>query len=222
MKDNILQRIRDETADLPLDELPARIGSFELNITASVDESSMEIFNYNSIARHCTVSALYDDSTHEYKIRIRLGLSERCLSKFFDRNPKIFFERFKAELNTTLERLDKNDSDTDSFISKLALNKWDYGNNLPNMICGFELFIKPSAPVEFTNGSFIIINYVDFAQARDLVICYNIFSDEFSAEARINGHTRVLYDFDSKTLPELEQVLDDKLEGCLARTLVTD
>lgn len=140
---------------------------------------------------------------------MRLGLNEWCLTRFFAADIDAFNEHFDQNL---IARFDANEFGSSLFIEQLKLSDWEYGRNLPPKIGSFELFISPSAPVEFTNGSFIIINYVDFARSRDLVVVYNIFTEDFSAEARVDGHTQVLYDFDAKTLAELEQKLRSDLE----------
>ena len=213
MKEETLQRIRDETQRL--DELPREVGSFELKRSDAVDENTVEIFYYDSPKKHCAVVAHYDDATREYKIKIRLGLIEWSLTRFFDGSFEKFFERIRAELEPMLERFDENNFATNSFIDKLNLNAWKYGTQLPPKINSFELFIAPSNPVEYTNGSFIIVNYVDFDRARDLAVYFNIYSDEFSAEAHDNGHIQVLYDFDAKNLNELEEKLRAHLENQL-------
>lgn len=213
MKNETLQRIRDETQRL--DELPLKVGSFELKRSDAVDENTVEIFYYDSPKKHCKVGAHYDDATREYKIKIRLGLIDWSLTRFFDGSFEKFFERIRAELPTMLERFDKNDFANNSFIDQLNLNGWNYATQLPSKINSFELFIAPSNPVEYTNGSFIIVNYVDFDRARDLVIYYNLYSDDFSAEAHDGGHIQVLYDFDAKNLNELEEKLRAQLENQL-------
>ena len=103
------------------------------------------------------------------------------------------------------------------FLREKKIDTWTYGKNLPATLEGFELFIKPTAPVEVTNGSFIIINYADFAINSDFILYYNIYSDEFSGETRINGAPHVSYAFDAKTLKELET----KLKENLAAELIT-
>lgn len=213
MKDETLQRIRDETQRL--DGLPLKVGSFDFKRSDAVDENTVEIFYYDSPKKHCTVGAYYDDATREYKIKIRIGLIDRSLTRFFDGNFEKFFERIRAELEPMLNRFDKNDFAANSFVEALNLNNWQYGNNLPPKINSFELFIAPSKPVEYTNGSFIIVNYVDFDRARDLAVYYNVYTDGFSAESHIDGHIHVLYDFDAKNLIELEDKLRAHLENQL-------
>ena len=87
--------------------------------------------------------------------------------------------------------------------------EWAY--ELPPEWEGFELYIKPSAAVEVTNGSFIVINYADFSIESDFVIYYNIYGDEFSGERRIRNAPQVTYTFDAKTLSELEEKLAENL-----------
>ena len=208
-----MHRIRDETREWS-SQLPESIGSFKLSRSEVAVENTFEIFRYESPARHRTVIGCYDEATKEYKIRVRIGLNERCLTNFFAESFEQFTRHFDIDC---INRLDDNEGGTNIFVDELNLPQWNYGRELPTSLNQFELFINPSQPIEFSNGSSIIINYVDFERARDLVIYYNIFSDEFNGEARIDGHTHVLYDFDAKTLPELEQRLSDKLADCLER-----
>ena len=201
-------RIRDETEEILRDaELPTEIGSFILNDTCTAADNAVEIFNYDSRQRHCTIRAYFDDATSEYKIRIRCGLNEWCLTKFFTAGFEKFIQKFRAELDAMIRTFDSGSYKKNFFIEELKLSEWQYGKNLPPRIDDFELFIKPSSPLEITNGSFVVINYVDFDHARDLVVYYNIFSDEFSAESRDGGHAHVIYDLDAKNLSELESKL---------------
>ena len=62
-----------------------------------------------------------------------------------------------------------------------------------------------------------IINYCDFAINSDLAIFYNIFSDNFGSEARINGAPTVIYDFDADDLKELEEKLSSNLSDQLKK-----
>ena len=214
MKEETMHRIRDETRDWS-SKLPDSIGSFKLSGAVADIADIFEIFRYESAARHCAIVGCYDEATKEYKIRVRIGLNERSLTNFFAED----FLNFTGHCNVEklVRQFDSETSAPNLFVEKLNLPQWEYGANLPSEISTFELFIRPSQPVEFTNGSSIIINYVDFDRERDLAIFYNIFSDEFGGEARTDGHTIVLYDFDAKTLPELEERLTAELDNCLQR-----
>ena len=48
-------------------------------------------------------------------------------------------------------------------------------------------------------------------------LCYNIFRDEFFGEFRIAGVPTVTYEFDAKTIADLEGKLSGKLERELKR-----
>ena len=88
-----------------------------------------------------------------------------------------------------------------------SLEKWAYGKELPEEIEGYTLFVRPSAPAELTNGSFLIIDYVDFARRNDVGIYYNCYRNEFFGEYHAAGMPYVSYSFDAESLEELEQRL---------------
>lgn len=216
MNEEFLRHIEDETQNILRDAaLPPTLGTFALDETYVAADNAVEIFNYNSRERHCTIRAYFDGATSEYKIRVRLGLNDWCLTRFFAANFDRFVRSLRAELDNLIKTFDVSGFKKNFFIEELKLIDWEYGKNLPPSIEGFNLFIAPSGPIEVTNGSFIVINYVDFDRARDLVVYYNIFSDEFSAEARDGAHTHVLYDLDAKNLSELESKLKRKLVDCI-------
>ena len=55
------------------------------------------------------------------------------------------------------------------------------------------------------------MDYVDFSLESSFTLYYNIYRDEFFAEARIWNIPDVNYDFDSNELPELEEKLHQRL-----------
>ena len=87
------------------------------------------------------------------------------------------------------------------------IEAWIYGKELPEEMEGYTLFIRPLAPAELTNGSFLIIDYVDFARKNDVGIYYNCYRNEFFGEYHVNGMPYVSYSFDASDLEELEQRL---------------
>ena len=86
-----------------------------------------------------------------------------------------------------------------------------FAKELPETLEGYQLFIKPQQPVKINNGSYIIIDYVDFTHASDVTIYYNMYRDEFFGEARIHSIPDVTYDFDSNELVELQEKLEKHL-----------
>ena len=100
-------------------------------------------------------------------------------------------------------------------IKETGLPEWTYGERLPEKIGRFELFIRPENAIEYINGSIIFLDYTDFATGEQLVFLYNRFRDEFFAETKHALKPDNITDFDAKSLPQLEALLDEKLEGFL-------
>ena len=154
------------------------------------------------------MTTYFHEETSEFKISQRIGLTEFCLTNFFTEDFAAFQKSIDAELEHALKNLrDVHDKPINRFLREKEIDTWTYGHELPVTLEGFELFISPEKPVEVTNGSFIVVNYVDFAAGSDFVLYYNIYGDVFSAESRIKGDTQVSYAFESTTLPELEENL---------------
>ena len=194
------------------EDLPAEIDGFTLEKIFAPDEDKFIFFTYADEKIHCALTTYFHEETREFKVRQKIGLTEFCLTNFFTED----FKTFKALLDAQLDDVIKNlrgwrDKKLNNFLREKKIDTWTYGKNLPATLEGFELFIKPAAPVEVTNGSFIIINYVDFAINSDFVLYYNIYSDEFSGETRLDGAPHISYAFDAKTLKDLETKLKENL-----------
>jgi hypothetical protein len=93
--------------------------------------------------------------------------------------------------------------------------EWNYKDKLKQEIAGFTLYIKSDEPVKVINGSYIIIDYSDFATESNLIIYYNVFRDEFFGEIRIRRTPQMISAFDTSDLSELAAKLDEKLAETL-------
>ena len=217
MLPEIKQRIENEIAEQDFfQNLKDDIADFRLNkLFRENNDNIYELFSYVNDVKHRGVKVYYHADTNEYRVSINFGLNEFCLTEFFTDKITLFVERFQLEMVNLVESINEFDGDQNTFVEQKKIPSWAYAKKLPLNLEGFELFINPSKYLEVTNGSFVIINYSDFAINSDLAIYYNIFSDNFGSEARINGAPTVIYDFDSDDLKELE----DKLESNLAQQL---
>lgn len=213
MNEETRNKIAAQVAEIHFAEnLPAEIDGFELKKFFAPVEDKFIFFTYADEKIHCALTTYFHEETREFKVRQKIGLTEFCLTNFFTED----FKTFKALLDAQLDDVIKNlrgcrDKKLNNFLREKKIDTWTYGKNLPATLEGFELFIKPAAPVEVTNGSFIIINYVDFAINSDFVLYYNIYSDEFSGETRLDGAPHISYAFDAKTLKDLETKLKENL-----------
>ena len=202
-----------EQAEKKFATLPTEILGFNLKKIFAEDDDKFFYFAFENEKIHRAVTAYYHEETKEFKVRVRIGLNEFCLTEFFTEDFEHFCELIFANLETAIKNLSA--TDFNPLVQEKNFDAWEYGKNLPEQLEGFELFISPKNPVQFTNGSHIIINYSDFENFSDLTIYYNVYGDNFSSEARIKSVPHVIYSLDSENLQELE----DKLKNHLAAEL---
>lgn len=219
MTDEIIGKLNVQTDEIHFAEnLPAEIDGFTTEKIFAAAEDKFTFFTCTSDEIHCALTTYFHTETNEFKVRQRVGLTEFCLTEFFTTDFAHFKELIDAELEPALKNLrDLRRGKLNRFLRDKQLDTWTYGLELPATLEGFELFISPAAPVEVTNGTFVVINYADFDLHSDFAIHYNIYTDEFSGESRINDAPHVTYAFDTATLPDLE----DKLKKNLAEELRT-
>lgn len=213
LKDELKNKIAAQIDELNFGKnLPAELDDFTLKKIFAVDEDKFIFFSYVNDATHCAVTTYFHEETKEFKLRQKIGLTEFCLTNFFTEDFTHFKELIDAELDGVIKNLRgiKN-KNLNRFLREKKIDTWTYGLELPATLEGFELFISPAAPVEVTNGSFIVINYADFSINSDFILEYNVYGDEFSGETRINGAPHVTYAFDAKTLDDLEDKLKKNL-----------
>lgn len=212
MRDDIIGKLTAQVDELHFAEnLPDEIDGFTVKKICAAVEDKFILFTCTNAA-HCALTAYFHEETMEFKVSQRIGLTEFCLTKFFTEDFAHFKELIDGELANVLQNLrDVRGGKLNLFLREKNLDTWIYGSELPATLEGFELFIKPTAPVKVTNGSFIVINYADFALNSDFVLYCNIYTDEFSGESRINGAPHVTYAFDAATLNDLEVKLKKNL-----------
>jgi hypothetical protein len=117
-------------------------------------------------------------------------------------------------MQTAIENLSAPvDTNADLLIAEQKFDVWEYPKTLPKNIEGFELFITPEKPVKITNGSYIILNYSNFEINGDLTIYYNVYTENFSGESKINLVPNVSYLFDADNLKDLESKLQKNLSA---------
>jgi len=215
LNDDIKNKLTAQVEEIHFGKnLPAELEGFRIKKIFAPDEDKFIFFTYVDEKIHCALTTYFHEETSEFKVRQRIGLTEFCLTNFFTEDFKIFQSLLDAELADVLKNLRGfRDKSINNFLRDKRIDSWTYGKNLPAMLEGFELFISPAAPVEVTNGSFIIINYADFLINSDFVLYYNVYSDEFSGELRFDGAPHVSYAFDAKTLNDLETKLKKNLSA---------
>ena len=218
MLSEIKRKIEDDVNSQGFfEDLKDDIYNFKLNRIFNDDGNVYEIFSYINESTHRGLSACWNADTNEYRILVKFGLNEFCLTEFFTDKAAIFVDRLQPELEGILKSINDFEGAQNTFVEQKKIPTWTYANKLQNNLEGFELYLSPTKYLEVTNGSFVIINYSDFTINSDLAIYYNIFSDNFGSEARINGAPTVIYDFDAEDLKELETKLNSNLSDQLKK-----
>ena len=167
----------------------------------------MDEIIYNNESQHKVIKTYYHEETKEYRVLFQIGMNEFCPAEFIIEDANKFHAKVEAKRDKLIDWIQNFNGSENIFVKQKGISDWQYAKDLPKELEGFELYIDPQKSLEITNGSFVIINYVDFTINSDLVIYYNMFSDDFGSEMRIKGTSVVTYDFDTKTLAELEEKL---------------
>ena len=208
-KNKILAEL--ETAK-PFENLREEIAGYKLKKIFADDGDKFFYFSYDNEENHRAFAAYFHEETQEYKVRVKIGLTEFCLTKFFSNKLETFTKILNAEIESALENLSAPvDTKADLLIADQNFDAWNYPKTLQKNISGFELFITPDKPAKITNGSYIILNYSNFETSCDFTIFYNVYSGNFSGETRINLVPNVSYLFDAVTLKDLEIKLEKNL-----------
>jgi hypothetical protein len=193
-------------------DLPKQCFGFELKYELNIESDIYNILSYSNQTTRRKVTLYYHDETKEYKVKTTVGLTEFCNIEFITAKQEdeevILKERFDRLLKALAIF---NKDDIDSIVVDKKILEWQYVSNLPEVIEGFQLFIKPSEPLRIVNGSYIIFDYCDFATQSNFIIYYNIFRDEFFGEAKLKCIPEMNYTFDSHELIDLEEKLNQHL-----------
>ena len=201
-----------------LDELPAELNGYLLSKNREKHEAQYDFFRYDRADAHRSVVSFYDAATTSYKLRVEIGVVSFALPSFIHGDLETFGRELQRYLPRVMAEMHADALETQELLPvRESIAAWEYGRELPEQLEGYELFVRPSAPAQMTNGSFLIIDYVDFARANDVGIYYNCYRNEFFGEYHAAGMPYVSYDFDASDLEELEQRLKLNLARYLRR-----
>lgn len=217
MKEENIKKVEEDVAAWSyLTQLPSLLEGFSYRQAMSVKDDVYELFSYENPDRHRAATAYYHEETKEYKLSVQIGLTQFCRIEFMAPTIEVFEKHLTEHLQKLLVELTAFEpGDVSSIVRKKKIMEWEYGKSLPAELEGFELFISPEKPLKITNGSYIIVDYSDFAIASNFAVYYNIFRDEFFGEGRIRGIPEINYLFDSHDLAELAVKMEHHLAARL-------
>lgn len=197
--------------------LPPTVGDFQLSAQwqmiqeAGVDKE-YRLFTYQNPVSHWSVRAVFNPDSEEFSVRVHIGMLEFALIEFITSDVAMFREL----VETRLERIihDHYAEPTRNF-SVILKNKgipdveWD--SFLPTEYHGFVRLIKPNEAVRIINGSYMILSYYHEPTQSGLSLMYNVLRDDFFAEQRVHNFPNLVHDFDTSSLKELEEALQERL-----------
>lgn len=213
MKDETIEKVKAETADWAyLAELPDEADGFTLDREVHIHGDCYDLFTYENAAAHKSTTAYFHEETHEYKLRVAFGLISFCRIEYITHDFAEFEALLRKNFAGMLHDMAVFNPDTlGSIVRDKGILTWEFGQKLPAELEGFTRFVGPAEPEKITNGSYVVLDYVDFDLESSVTFYYNIYRDEFYGEARIWNIPDVNYTFDSRTLPEFEEKLEAHL-----------
>lgn len=199
-----------------LEGLPPEINGFTLYQDRDINGLVLNIASYRNDAIRCRLDITYTSETFDYVPVKVAGLHQYRDIRYFFRSRDRFAAHVKDKLPSLVHDIDiRTSHDLGVIIEETGLPEWRYGEKLPPKIGRFELFIRPEQAIDYINGSVIFLDYTDFATGDQLVFLYNRFRNEFFAETKHALKPDNITEFDAKSLTELEELLDAKLESFL-------
>lgn len=199
-----------------LKQLSKNVLGFELDLSVKEEGTKTILFTYTLQEKRCQFIAFYDEATRDFMVRIIIGLTEYNDVGYIVTDVEVFEKLIKERMTETLHKLSVYESHhMESILLNTGITTWQYGLDLPQKIRRFELFIRPSEPIKMINGSYIVLDYSCFEEESNLLIYYNIYRDEYFGEIRLRRTPEMTFDFDAKTLKELEENLKNYLESTI-------
>lgn len=206
-----------------LAQLPQELEGFTLQPGTGIKGQILNIAAYVNEAMHCRLDITYTSETFDYVPVKTVGLHTFRDERYFCRDRERFGQMLLTQLPELIRNVDRKTLHKMPFeAAELSFEKWEFWRSLPRELEGYELFITPDNPLPYINGSFIFLDYTDFAGGNQIYFSYNIFRDELFAEMRSHNLPLTTESFDVKAnvpagdkLAALEQHLRERLQETL-------
>ncbi|MBR5589606.1 MAG: hypothetical protein IKW41_05580, partial [Phascolarctobacterium sp.] len=199
-----------------LKQLPKELEGFTLREGTGIKGNILNIASYVDEANHACVDLIYTGETFDYVIVKNLGLHTFRDDRFFTRDKDKFAEVVLNKLPALLQEMGKSKVKHMGYESEvMGFNEWEDWKTLPKQIGNFELYITPDNPLEYINGSWVILDYSDFVNGNQLMFLYNSFRNELFAEMTKGNLPLTTEEFNANSLEALSALIREKLEKTL-------
>ena len=199
-----------------LKQLPKELEGFTLREGTGIKGNILNIASYVDEANHACVDLIYTGETFDYVIVKNLGLHTFRDDRFFTRDKDKFAEVVLNKLPALLQEMGKSKVKHMGYESEvMGFNEWEDWKTLPKQIGNFELYITPDNPLEYINGSWVILDYSDFVNGNQLMFLYNSFRNELFAEMKKGYLPLTTEEFNANSLEALSALIKERLEKTL-------
>ena len=171
---------------------------------------------YENEAAHRRLELIYTKETYDYVPVRQVGLHRYRDFRYITRDKDQFVKWITGKIDELVEETSPTYIPRCGHVLKIkGILDWHYPDKLPDRIGNFVKFIGPQYPLEFINNAIIILDYADIDAGNELVVMYNRAREEYYAENKKQFIPNTVHEFDAKKLPDLEELLEEKLEPYL-------
>ncbi len=203
-----------------LGQLPQEIEGFVLIPGTGIEGQILNIASYVNEIDHCRLDITYTSETFDYVPVKTVGMHTFRDERYFARDREHFAKEFLQHLPQIIQSMSRHHKHNMPYdAKKLHFEQWQEWKELPLEIEGFEQFISPDNPLEYINGSYIVLDYTNFSNGSQIYFLYNTFRNELFAEIKKEYMPITTDAFnvmpnvpDEKKLVKLQELLNRKLE----------
>lgn len=213
-KKNFINLVDNDLFDCDyINKLPLDLYGFKKKHIKRVLDNEYDFLHYEHSLLCKKIIFYYDYDTREYKLRVRHVMVDVCRYEFFSKNIHEYEINIKKYFDLLLLELVREiNKPLDNLYKEKIFYSDERIKDLPKKLNGYKLFITPNNPQYITNGSYLLINYVDFSIRSGIGIFYNTYMDVFYSELFLLDKPVVIYDFDTSDIHKLNEIIDDKLD----------
>lgn len=199
-----------------INNLPEELCGFRKQLRYEIKGQVLFICSYENEKLRAGIDITYTCETFDYILCQRMGMNEFRDIRFIFKESERFAAEVTSHLQGILEQMVEVDKRNLGYlVAEKGILTWDYGNNLPDKLGPYDLYIKPQRAIRHINGSIIFLDYTNFQLNDQFVVLYNCLRDEIFAELKIAGVFQTTRKFDCRTLAELENCLKKYLQETL-------
>jgi len=199
-----------------LQKLPRELHGFTFVEGGQLDRHEFLLGAYENAAARRRLELVYTKDTYDYVPIRQVGLLRYRDFRYITRDKDQFVEWITGAIDRLVEETTPTYIPRSAHILKFkGILDWHFPDTLPDRIGNFVKFIGPRYPLDFLNSTTVILDYSDFEGRNELMFLYNRLRNEYYAENKKRLIPNTMHEFDAKKLPDLEELLAEKLESYL-------